>query len=641
LKKIACILASFLLGQAFLATLPAGAAPGFFTVRQENGVWWLVDGQGKKFYAKAVNCVGTDATPSKFNPANPAYCPLCQNPSVQAWQDATVKRLSGWGFNTLGGYCDTDFQDKGRLPYSLALTLAGWGVGFPWGDIKSPAGQEEIHKQAVELKKYRNDTQLIGYFLDNEMGWWDEAVFQTWMAKPYGERIKKKLWAMLQEEYGSRWEAFQADFKVSPKPGSLEDVKDELKSVTWGPGRRPPVVDKFMEWLADEYYAFVSGEVREADPNHLILGDRYASAYSEPVARAAGRYCDVVTTNYNTQFESGWVSPAFFESLYKLGRKPVMVTEYYFSARQNASQDANKHGPYILVDTQAQRAAGAKEMTERLARLPFMVGAHWFQWSDEPPHGRNDGEDFNFGLVDVKDQAYPELTAALSEANARVDSLHAVGRIGAGLGGWKGRWLVPQAHKALMDGELKGWSQAASWVPGARSVAPYEPTGDFYVTWKPDGLYVGLVFWDYDWNTTKTVPADFQRLEIAVGDAAHRVQEVQVSGFFERLGPDPGEKKQDKRPWADLNVERVEGETRTQTADVQAMRKIPAQGLTAMTEVRLPPSMFGKKAFAAGDVLNLGLALRLRGDTKQTFWPNQLTDAVPAASSLAPIVLGR
>ena len=37
--------------------------------------------------------------------------------------------------------------------------------------------------------------------------------------------------------------------------------------------------------------------------------------------------------------------------------------------------------------------------------LPYVVGADWFQYYDEPPHGRKlDGEDYNFGLVDIHDR---------------------------------------------------------------------------------------------------------------------------------------------------------------------------------------------------------------------------------------------
>ena len=38
-----------------------------------------------------------------------------------------------------------------------------------------------------------------------------------------------------------------------------------------------------------------------------------------------------------------------------------------------------------------------------------MIGTHWFQWLDQPATGRNDGENYNIGFVDVTDQPYAEL----------------------------------------------------------------------------------------------------------------------------------------------------------------------------------------------------------------------------------------
>ena len=55
---------------------------------------------------------------------------------------------------------------------------------------------------------------------------------------------------------------------------------------------------------------------------------------------------------------------------------------------------------------------------------PAFVGAHWFQYADEPLTGRTlDGENYNIGFVTVTDTPYPEMVqaarAVLGEAYAR------------------------------------------------------------------------------------------------------------------------------------------------------------------------------------------------------------------------------
>src|SRR5205085_2796218 len=151
---------------------------------------------------------------------------------------------------------------------------------------------------------------------------------------------------------------------------------------------------------------------------------------------------------------SGWISPSYFDSLHRLCRKPLMVTEYYFSAMENSTGNKNDHGPYILVQTQAERAAGAGAMTRNLARLPYLVGTHWFQFADEPPKGRDDGEDFNFGLVDVWNKPYEGLVKALGDANREAPGLHAQGGLGPGLARGKRGYRVPRgATNMATDGD--------------------------------------------------------------------------------------------------------------------------------------------------------------------------------------------
>src|SRR5205809_7622077 len=78
----------------------------------------------------------------------------------------------------------------------------------------------------------------------------------------------------------------------------------------------------------------------------------------------------------------------------------------------------------MTVATQAERARGAAAAAARFAREPGVVGAHWFQYYDHPRGGRDDGEDYNFGLVDIDDRPYGRLVTALGEVNARLPALH-------------------------------------------------------------------------------------------------------------------------------------------------------------------------------------------------------------------------
>ena len=99
------------------------------------------------------------------------------------------------------------------------------------------------------------------------------------------------------------------------------------------------------------------------------------------------------------------------------------------AADENRSGNKNSSGGFPKVATQAERARALSNTLHALLRLPYVVGADWFQYYDEPPHGRKmDGEDFNFGLVDIHDHPYDEVTATFSKLNvSKVKSVAASG----------------------------------------------------------------------------------------------------------------------------------------------------------------------------------------------------------------------
>src|SRR5262249_1438743 len=157
------------------------------------------------------------------------------------------------------------------------------------------------------------------------------------------------------------------------------------------------------------YYSLVHDIIRKYDPKALVLGDRYQSFYFPEVVHAAAPYVDIVSTNLSAAWADGTFPRFFLRTLHSLTSKPILVSEFYMSARQNRSGNQNDSTVYPLVDTQEERANGFQNTITALARTPYVVGADWFQYYDEPTFGRDDGENFNFGLVDIHDRPYEPL----------------------------------------------------------------------------------------------------------------------------------------------------------------------------------------------------------------------------------------
>jgi hypothetical protein len=123
---------------------------------------------------------------------------------------------------------------------------------------------------------------------------------------------------------------------------------------------------------------------------------------------------DAVSSNLNASWNDGSFARFYLETLHRLAAKPVLIGEFYMSARDNRSGNKNNRGLFPVVATQKERAAGFRNTLQTLLRIPYVIGADWFQYYDEPTHGRFDGENFNFGLVDIHDRPYEALTRAAS-----------------------------------------------------------------------------------------------------------------------------------------------------------------------------------------------------------------------------------
>ncbi|HEY5038061.1 MAG TPA: hypothetical protein VIJ93_03210, partial [bacterium] len=175
--------------------------------------------------------------------------------------------------------------------------------------------------------------------------------------------------------------------------------------------------------VADRYFAVATKALKKVDPNHLILGVRFAGENPWPVVEACAKYCEVVSVNIYAK--SGDVDQNLLDNFYAKAQKPILITEYSYSAMENQSGDPNTHGADVSVPTQKDRVEHLNRFAGQLLNLPYIVGLHWYEWSDESPQGRFDGEDQDYGLVDTKDKEYTLITQAHAKLNLAAFSLHA------------------------------------------------------------------------------------------------------------------------------------------------------------------------------------------------------------------------
>jgi hypothetical protein len=484
-----------------LAPLPAAACADFakaptkrWSTTRDSGINWLVTPCGDRFFSTGVNVIDAGAS---YRTTTNHYHWSHTDPSVEAWAVRNHARLTGWGFNTAGGWSLP--AEKLDLPFIPNLEL-GRNSRFHWFDPFAPETETRMRAMAEKsVRPYRGDARRIGYFVDNEVGWWRGALFSFYIQEPARSVSKQRLVDTLHKHYRGDFARLAADYVLPAHVASFADLlHSEGHPIRLRAGGRG--IDGVRLWTREVtalYYRMTSAALREADPDALVFGDRLPIYYDPDAVASMAGAVDAVATNYNVDAPDGWLAHYFFDGLSEItGNKPVLISEWFYAARENRSGNRN-NGHLMTVGTQAERAAGAGAAARRFAQLPDLVGYHWFQFHDHPPGGRSDGEDYNFGLVDIRDQPYDGLIASLGASNRAAPALHA----DPGPKPKRTRAALPQAEIRLGDGVLTEWPKDAALLPPMVPQAGEVAFGETYAAWNPAGLalaFIGMDYYDLD-----------------------------------------------------------------------------------------------------------------------------------------------
>ncbi len=362
-------------------------ATGYFSVAQKAGRWYLVTPQGDPFYASGIDSVATDGSGTD---QVTGVCPYCQTvakdfPSTSAWATSTLAQLRSWGFNSLGAFSDN--ADLGsKIPYEVQLTMAS---GDDWFAPSFVTNADAV--AASQVAPLANDPNVIGYFTDSELDWGPLlgsglGTYQSTLAQ------------YLQLPAGSPGLAVAQQYEGNPSG--------------------------FLYALATRYFSVTTAAVRMYDTHHLILGVKAEGQEIEPaLLKAAQPYVNVFSIEdyvlwpgFAQAVDAVW--PPYLPVSQDLStfsadfNGPFMIGEYAFMAYGPYSN--TKPGIYNVAPNQQVRANQYENFIAPLYEdTPSLVGDDWFQYVDEPINGRTgDGENDNFGMIDVNGNPYPDMVAA-------------------------------------------------------------------------------------------------------------------------------------------------------------------------------------------------------------------------------------
>ena len=368
-----------------------GKKTGFFHTEQIQGRWWLVSPEGNAFFSKGVDHVA-------FAPESDSAPKAPDDPA--AWAKTTAEQLRGWGLIPWA---------RGRRPRP---TAPAWHMRRWWMSPPPPGamfGSKEeswttsvpSFERAAERAAQRvcapraKDPWLLGYFTDNELRWgadWrsTNSLLEAYLMMPANSAGHQKATAFLKS-----------------RGHGPESLNAEDKS-------------EFVGLVAAQYARVATEAIRHADPNHLVLGCRFAVYPGDTVMKAVGRYFDVFSYhsyNYTPPVDR-------LELITRLTGKPTLLSEFSFKAMDSGLP--NTKGAARPVATQEDRAKGFASYVEALAALPGCVGYHWFQSRDQPREGRRlDGENSNYGVVKIDGTPWETLTTRMKQVNATLEVWHA------------------------------------------------------------------------------------------------------------------------------------------------------------------------------------------------------------------------
>lgn len=460
MHRLACafVLLSVLpLSRARAGDTAVVAGTGFYRIASAGGVSWLVDPSGRKTLSIGVTGVRFHGDKARGTNREP-YMEAClaKYGSEQAWGDAAVHRLDSWGFNTLGAWSEPKLAvielGAGRhMAYAPTLDLGAHFVSHKAGDrnawlhgvfpdVFDPEFESFVAADARrQIGDHAQDPQVLGWFTDNELRWgpdWrakDElivAFFNLPSGTPGRDaavvlvRSRHADITSLNAAWGTRFadwaaleraEGTQVAFSRRPVASQNQETSRAVGGEAFFAD-----CDAFLAILAERYFHATDAAIRAAAPRQLRFGCRFAYPPGAPVVASAAKYLDAISFNcYN-------IDPLPTIRRYAVFGKPMIIGEFSFRGLDSGLGNSKGGGP--RVPTQADRAKDFEYYVQRALSHPLFVGYHWFEHVDEPVEGRFDGEDCNYGVVNIRDEPYAVLAETMRRVNAEAVALHAVAK---------------------------------------------------------------------------------------------------------------------------------------------------------------------------------------------------------------------
>lgn len=422
-------------------TGPRLKATGFFRTEKVGGKWWLVTPRGSLFWSYGPTGVsaggeGSPVTGKEHwfeelpSPDGPAAAHWSSGRGARFmfyqggkewrafsfsgfnaekkygsdWREATAEslhsRLRNWGMNTMANWSDPVVYLKRKTPYVVAVSSAPLKLDhFP--DVFDPGFERSVNA-AMDRQKgtTAGDPWNLGYFVDNELTWGAtrgaaRAAQGALRAAP-DSGTKKAFIAHLRAAYreiaalNRAWGATHASWDALIQARVLPEPQTEAF--------KTDCVDFGLK-MTEKYFVTVRAAVKRVAPDNLYLGCRFHGHIDRTVIEIAARHCDVI--GYNI-----YERPSGRLNQYRgVVDAPFIVGE--FGATSDLAQTPWRG--QLQTQLPGERLVEIERWLAEGFAHPALVGAHFFQFRDQPLSARADGEATLRGFLAVADSPHFDL----------------------------------------------------------------------------------------------------------------------------------------------------------------------------------------------------------------------------------------
>ena len=151
--------------------------------------------------------------------------------------------------------------------------------------------------------------------------------------------------------------------------------------------------------MAEKYFSTVRAAVKRVAPNNLYLGCRFHGHIDRSVVEIAAKYCDVI--GYNIYERPSGRLNQYRDAV----DAPFIVGEFGVTSDLGQTPWRGQ----VMTQDQGERLRDMERWLDEAFAHPALVGAHFFQFRDQPLTGRADGEATLRGFLNVADTPHFDL----------------------------------------------------------------------------------------------------------------------------------------------------------------------------------------------------------------------------------------